>query len=75
MSISVDFLGVDEAHRGAGIGGGLVAAGALLLSERGCARIHLTVRDANAPARALYARLGFIDELRVIPLRKGFTLP
>ncbi len=71
----VDFLGVDEAHRGAGIGGGLVAAGASLLRERGCGRIHLTVREDNAPARALYARLGFVEELHLLPLRKGFTLP
>ena len=71
----VDFLGVDVEHRGAGIGGGLVAAGAALLRERGCGRIHLTVREANAAARALYARIGFVEELHLLPLRKGFTLP
>ncbi len=71
----VDFLGVDDAHRGAGIGGGLVAAGAAVLRERGCGRIHLTVREAHAGARALYARLGFVEELLLVPLRKGFTLP
>ena len=32
-------------------------------------------REANAPARALYARLGFVEELTLVPLRKGFTLP
>lgn len=71
----VDFLGVDEAHRGAGIGGGLVAAGVAALRERGCGRIHLTVREANTAARALYARLGFVEEATLVPLRKGFTLP
>ncbi|MDW3217163.1 MAG: GNAT family N-acetyltransferase [Acidimicrobiales bacterium] len=71
----VDFVGVEESHRGAGIGGGLVAAGVAALRERGCGRIHLTVREANAAARALYARLGFVEEFTLVPLRKGFTLP
>lgn len=71
----VDFLGVEETRRGAGIGGGLVVAAAEVLRSRGCDRIHLSVREANASARALYARLGFVEELTLIPLRKGFTLP
>ena len=71
----VDFLGVEPAHRGSGIGGALVAAGASLLRDRGCERIHLTVREANASARALYARLGFVEEMLLVPLRKGFSLP
>jgi len=71
----IDFLGVHEEHRGAGIGGGLVAAAAEALRARGCGRVHLSVREANAAARALYVRLGFVEELTLIPLRKGFSLP
>jgi [ribosomal protein S18]-alanine N-acetyltransferase len=47
---------VDAQHRGQGLGGQLLAA---LRSVVGPAPIFLEVRADNAPARALYARMGF----------------
>ena len=35
---------------------------------------HLTVRENDHGARALYTGLGFEEERVVRPLRKGFTL-
>lgn len=71
----VDFLGVDPAFRRHGIGRELVKAGVAALREIGCSDIGLTVREANAGARALYAGLGFEEERILRPLRKGFSLP
>lgn len=71
----LDFLGVAPDRRGRGIGRILIARAVERLRERGSGRIHLTVREANAPARALYAAVGFEEERVVVPLRKGFTIP
>jgi ribosomal-protein-alanine N-acetyltransferase len=55
-------LAVDERARGRGIGRAL--ANALLDEVRaaGARRVSLEVRGSNAPARALYASLGFAAE-------------
>lgn len=71
----IDFLGVDPAHRRQGIGAQLVRAGVTALADLGCERFDLTVRVANDGARALYASLGFVEELVIVPFRRGFTLP
>jgi ribosomal-protein-alanine N-acetyltransferase len=71
----VDFLGVDRAHRRQGIGAELVRAGVAELAGLGCERFHLTVRVADAGARALYASLGFVETLVILPFRRGFALP
>lgn len=71
----IDYLGVDPAHRRQGIGAELVRAGVAALVELGCERFDLTVREANAGARALYASLGFVEDLVILPFRRGFTLP
>jgi ribosomal protein S18 acetylase RimI-like enzyme len=56
----VDFVGVDPAARRGGVGRQLVEALTRRLLERSSAgRVCLTVQDHRAPARALYARLGF----------------
>lgn len=71
----IDFLGVDPAHRRQGIGAQLVRAGVAALTELGCDHFDLTVREANAGARALYASLGFVEERVILPFRRGFSLP
>lgn len=52
-------LAVDPVCRGRGLGALLVAALARDARRRGCSVMSLEVRAANAPARALYERLGF----------------
>lgn len=71
----IDFLGVAPEFRRQGIGAQLVRAGVAALAELGCEHFDLTVREANAGARALYASLGFEEELVILPFRRGFTLP
>lgn len=70
----VDYLGVDPAFRRRGLGTELVRAGVATLSALGCTRFHLTVREANDGARALYRGLGFTEERVVRPYRRGFSL-
>lgn len=56
----VDFLAVDPAARGTGVGWRLVVAVTRRLLDRSPrGRVGLTVQDHRAPARALYGRLGF----------------
>jgi GNAT superfamily N-acetyltransferase len=50
---------VGEAARGSGLGRALVQAALDRAAERGCRRVDLDVDPGNAPARALYASLGF----------------
>jgi ribosomal protein S18 acetylase RimI-like enzyme len=52
-------LYVDEAVRRHGLGEALVNAAVERARERGCHRIELDANEANAPAMALYERLGF----------------
>lgn len=71
----IDFLGVDEAARGAGVGRALVDRACLELARRyGCPRAHLTVRESLGAARRVYERCGFVEERVVRPWRRGFTL-
>ena len=51
-------LGVDEAHRGRGIGRGLVAALAALAREAGCYGMWVLTDDDNAAALATYQAAG-----------------
>lgn len=46
-------------HRGLGLGRQLVQAGLAWASDQGAERMLLEVEPGNAPARALYDRLGF----------------
>jgi GNAT superfamily N-acetyltransferase len=50
---------VSEAARGTGLGRALVRAALDRAAERGCRRVDLDLDPDNAPARALYASLGF----------------
>lgn len=71
----IDYVGVAPACRRQGIGAQLVRAGVQALADLGCDRFHLTVREENAGARALYASLGFEHERIIRPFRRGFSLP
>ncbi len=69
----LDFVGVDPARRSAGIAGALVLDAIERLHSGGAAAITLTVREDNAAARSLYARLGFDGDRVLVPLRLGFS--
>lgn len=70
----IDFLGVEPSMRRRGLGAELVRAGVEVLRANGCDRCHLTVREDNDGARALYAALGFTEERTIVPLRRGFSV-
>lgn len=72
-SLYLDYLGVEDSCRRKGVGGDLVA---MALDVWGSDRTyaHLTVREGNAGARALYASLGFTEVRVLAPFRKGFSL-
>lgn len=70
----IDFVGVDEAARGAGVGRALVERACVELFRRyGCRDVHLTVRERRGAARRLYRRCGFVEERVVRPWRRGFS--
>ena len=52
---------VDPSHRGLGVGSRLMGGHLENLSRSGVRRVFLEVDENNAPARALYARFGFIE--------------
>ena len=54
-------LAVHPEVRGRGQGAQLVAEGVAAAGARGADRVFLEVADDNAPARALYARAGFVE--------------
>ncbi len=53
-------LATDPAHRRRGIAEALLRRLCQVLRERGAAFLLLEVRESNAPARALYDKLGFV---------------
>lgn len=68
---------VSPAARGRGVARDLIGAVARWGSEQGIERIFLFVQEANAPARRLYARVGFraTGESRPVGVgRAGFKL-
>ncbi len=59
----VDFIGMDSAARGRGIGADLLASGVdWMLSAPTTKKIRLTVNADNVPARSLYEKFGFVTE-------------
>jgi ribosomal protein S18 acetylase RimI-like enzyme len=62
-SVELVYLGIDPDFRGKGLGAALLARGLDAVSRRSERRVALAVDDANAPARALYARFGFRGEV------------
>ncbi len=57
-------LGVAPAHRGKGVGRGLVGHLLGALRERGVRVVYLEVRESNTVARGLYESLGFREVAR-----------
>ena len=57
--VNVHDVVVTASHRGRGIAGKLFAEVEAIARERGACKLTLEVLDGNAPARALYRRLGF----------------
>jgi ribosomal protein S18 acetylase RimI-like enzyme len=55
----VNYLAVDEAHRGSGLGADLMAEAERLLAERGCPKLNLQVRSSNAGVIEWYRTLGY----------------
>jgi ribosomal protein S18 acetylase RimI-like enzyme len=55
-------MGVISEYRGRGIGRALMHATLEAAKQRGIARIELTVRVDNEPAKRLYESFGFIAE-------------
>jgi ribosomal protein S18 acetylase RimI-like enzyme len=70
----VDYLGVDEAIRGRGLGTALVDLACAQLRARGSSSVHLTVRTSNVAARRVYAACGFTEERILVPWRVGFSV-
>jgi ribosomal protein S18 acetylase RimI-like enzyme len=66
----IDFVAVDGASRGAGIGRQLVMAATRRLLDRSpLRRVGLTVQDHRVPARTLYEQLGFRSEESLVAYR------
>jgi ribosomal protein S18 acetylase RimI-like enzyme len=66
----IDFVAVDPAMRGTGVGRQLVVTITRQLLERSMlGRVGLTVQDHRTPARALYERLGFRPDGSLIAYR------
>ena len=55
-------LFVEESARGSGLGRAMVEQVIEVARERGCRRVELDVDVTNAPARALYERMGFVNK-------------
>jgi len=71
-------LGVDEHHRGRGVGRDLIAALATLARERGCYGMWVLTDDENAAAIAAYRAAGGIvgDNARQLSWELGtYALP
>jgi ribosomal protein S18 acetylase RimI-like enzyme len=55
----VNYLAVDEARRGSGLGRALMHEAERLLAERGCPKLNLQVRSTNAGVIEWYRTLGY----------------
>jgi ribosomal-protein-alanine N-acetyltransferase len=64
----IENIVVDSAVRRQGIGAALIRELAVRAKEKGALRFHLEVRASNAPAIALYRKLGFVETTR----RRGY---
>lgn len=61
-------LAVDPSWKGRGLGSWLLTAGLMHLSGLGLREVVLWVDRENAPARALYARAGFVERGRDVAI-------
>ncbi len=62
--LHINNVAVHPSTRRRGVGRALVAAALAAAAHRGASRAWLEVRSANVAARALYARLGFVERGR-----------
>lgn len=60
--LEINGLAVDPEAAGQGIGRALVEAAVVEAARRGARKVSLRVLGANAVARRLYARCGFVEE-------------
>jgi ribosomal protein S18 acetylase RimI-like enzyme len=58
-------VAVHPQHRRRGIGGALIRQLEAALAERGCLKVNLQVRAANAEVVAFYEKLGYVVEERI----------
>lgn len=65
----VNYLAVDPALRGRGLGRALMRRAEELLIERGCPKLNLQVRAGNEQVMEFYAALGYTDD-RTVSLGK-----
>lgn len=65
----VNYLGVEPARQGQGLGRAMMAEAERLLRAAGCPKINLQVRGGNAEALAFYARIGYATD-EVVSLGK-----
>ena len=68
-------IAVERVARGLGLGERLVAAARTAALQAGCERLTLMVDEDNAPARALYARVGFVATSRFLFAERGRLAP
>ncbi len=59
---SVNYLAVDPQHRRRGYGAAMMGRIEQLLAERGCPKMNLMVRSANAEVIAFYRKLGYAPD-------------
>ena len=64
-------VGVDPAAQGLGLGSALTRLGLVHLQRRGIRAVDLYVEGDNAPALAVYRRLGFTDAARDVMYARG----
>jgi ribosomal-protein-alanine N-acetyltransferase len=60
----IENIVVDRAVRRQGIGLAMIRELQTRAKERACIRVHLEVRESNAPAIGLYRKLGFVETTR-----------
>jgi ribosomal protein S18 acetylase RimI-like enzyme len=65
----INYLAVDPARQGQGLGRQLMDWAEARLRERGCPKINLQVRRGNEPVLAFYSALGYADD-NVVSLGK-----
>ena len=58
----IAYMAVEREHRRRGVARALLAAAEEEARQRGMSHISLMVTEASAPARAVYAQAGFVDE-------------
>jgi ribosomal protein S18 acetylase RimI-like enzyme len=58
----INYLACDPAHRRRGVATALMTAARERLTERGCLKINLQVREGNDSAIAFYESLGFSND-------------